>query len=380
MLAIVSAYDRDGIIDNYLIFYLTLLKRVANRLVVAVNGKLTMAGEERLMAVADEIYCRPNVGFDFGAYKDVLENYLKPGELEQYQELILCNDTCYGPFVPFEDIFARMRENSPEFWSMNYIEDPLLPHFQSYFMVASGRGICLVRDFLLQEVDSDTGNPIEACGYEHGLSEVILSSGIKTDYYTSKAEGHHDLDIFAAPDYVMKLLGLPLLKRRAFSSELAMKDNCRRAIQMIVAQGTYPLSYILENVGRIYHEDFSDILQHSYVTEMSFFEKNYVSRQEVISFCKDHKKIYLYGNGYMSILFMARFERYMNAFGGYVVSDEYYEEKPDKKEQIYRLSQIEKESPLIVAMTSKVAIQIVDRIRDRKNILFLSIDPEIIKR
>lgn len=379
-LAIISVYDADGIVDSSVTFYVKSLMDIAGRVIVAVNGELTEEGREKLRSVSDEIYLRPNTGFDFGAYKDVLRNYLQPGELGQYQELILCNDTCYGPFITFEDIFARMRGSDPEFWSMNYIEDSLLPHFQSYFMVFRGRAIGLLSDFLDKEVDSGITDPLQACGYEHGLSEVILSSGIKTDYYTSKAKGHHDLDIFGAPDYAMELLGLPLLKRRAFSPELAKKDNCRRAIRMIAEQGTYPLSYIMENVGRIYHEDFSDVLQDSYVTEMSLFEKNYVSRQEVISFCRRHKKIYLYGNGYMSILFMARFQRYMKEFGGYVVSDEYYEEKPDQKEQIYRLSQIGQEAPLIVAMTGKVAIQIVDRVRDRKNILFLSIDPEIIKR
>lgn len=379
-LAIISTYDRDGIIDDYLIFYLASLKRVANRLIVTVNGKLTETGEERLTAVTDEIYRRPNTGFDFGAYRDVLENYLKPGELEQYQELVLCNDTCYGPFVPFEDIFARMEEGDAEFWSMNYIEDPLLPHFQSYFMVASGRGIRLVRDFLLQEVESDIRNPIQACGYEHGLSERILSSGIKTDYYTSHVKGYHDLDIFGAPDYAMELLGLPLLKKRAFSDELSVKDNCRRALCMIAEQGTYPVSYILENVKRIYHRDFSEALQKQYITEVSNFEKNYAAREEVISFCRKHKKVYVYGNGYMAVLFMARFGRYMNGFGGYVVSDEYYEGTADQKEQIYKLSQIDRDAPLIVAMTAKVAVQIVNRVRDRINVLFLSADPKSMKK
>lgn len=379
-LAIVSTYDRDGIIDDYLIFYLTSLKRVANRLIVTVNGELTETGEERLTAVADEIYRRPNTGFDFGAYRDVLEHYLKPGELEQYQELVLCNDTCYGPFVPFEDIFARMEAENAEFWSMNYIEDPLLPHFQSYFMVANGRGIRLVRDFLLQEVDSGIRNPIQACGYEHGLSERILSSGIKTDYYTSHVKGYHDLDIFGAPDYAMELLGFPLLKKRAFSDELSVKDNCRRALCMIAEQGIYPVSYILENVKRIYHRDFSEALQKQYITQVSHFEKNYAAREEVIAFCRKHKKVYVYGNGYMAVLFMARFRRYMNEFGGYVVSDEYYEETADQKEQIYKLSQIDRDAPLIVAMTEKVAVQIVNRVRDRANVLFLSADPKSMKK
>lgn len=375
-LAVVSVYDREGMIDDYLFFYLSSLRVVTERLIVAVNGKLTGMGREKLAALADEIYDRSNTGFDFGAYKDVLEKYLKPGELEQYQELVLCNDTCYGPFVPFVEIFARMEGKDTEFWSMNYIENPLLPHFQSYFMAASGRGILLVRDFLLQEVDSGTRNPIQACGYEHGLSERILSSGIKTDYYTSCVKGYHNLDIFGAPDYAMELLGFPLLKKRAFSDELSVKDNCRRALCMIAEQGTYPVSYILDNVNRIYHRDFSEALQKQYITELSCFERNYATREEAISFCGKHKKVYVYGNGYMAVLFMARFRRYMNGFGGYVVSDEYYKETAEQKEPIYKLSQIEMDAPLIVAMTEKVAVQIMNRVRDRDNVLFLSVDPE----
>lgn len=51
-LAVAAVYDRDGIIDDYLIFYLSSLREVADRLIVAVNGKLTGAGREKLMVVA----------------------------------------------------------------------------------------------------------------------------------------------------------------------------------------------------------------------------------------------------------------------------------------------------------------------------------------
>lgn len=378
-LAIVSIYDRDGIIDEYLIFYLASLRVIADCLIVAVNGELTQGGREKLMTVADEIYLRPNTGFDFGAYKDVIENYLRAEELKHYNKVILCNDTCYGPFVSFENIFVQMRERDVEFWSINYIEDPLLPHFQSYFMVFGGSAIGLLMDFLENEVDSGTVNPIQVCGYEHGLSEIILSSRIRTDYYTSDVKEYHDLDIFGAPDYALELLGFPLLKRRAFSDKLSVKNNCRRALQMVVQWGNYPVDYILNNANRIYHKDFSEALQKQYITEICYFEKNYTTREEVTAFCRKHKKVYLYGNGYMSVLFMARFQRYMNAFGGYVVSDEYYKETQDQKGQVYRLSQIDLEAPLIVAMTEKVATQIADKVKERKNALFLSIDPERMK-
>lgn len=375
-LAVFSTYDPDGMVSDATVFYMTALANIAERIIVAVNGNLAKDEDIKIRKITDEIYRRPNTGFDFGAYKDVLENYLQPGELGHYKELILCNDTCYGPFVPFEDIFAQMQEKNTEFWSMNYVEDMLLPHFQSYFMVFQGKAIQLLLDFLLREVDSSIVNPIQACGYEHGLSEIILSNDIATDYYTSKTGDYHNLDIFRAPDYAIELLEFPLLKKRAFSDELSVNDNCRRALYMVAKMGTYPVSCILKNACRIYHKDFSDALQTRYITQISYFEKNLVSRREVILFCKKHKKVYIYGCGYMSVLFMARFKRYMNEFGGYVISDEYFEGAQKQEIRLYKLSQIDSEAPLIVAMTNKVAIQVADRVAGRENVLLLSVPPQ----
>lgn len=375
VLAIVSVFDPDGIVDDYVIFYLKSLKNVVDRLIVAVNGKLTNQGRAELKKVTNEIHRRPNTGFDFGAYKDVIENYLRPGELEYYGTLVLCNDTCYGPLIPFVDIFAQKKAEPPEFWSINYVDDPLLPHFQSYFMVARGRAINLIIDFLHREVDCEITEMMLAHGYEHGLSELILSSGIKTDYYTSCAVGKHDIDIFGAPDYAIKELGFPLVKRRAFSEEFIHQGNCWETLKIIREQSVYPVQYIIEHVKRVYHVDLATKMENVTTPAMGTFEKNYVSRQEVIEFCKKHRKIYLYGNGYMSILFMARFGRYIENFIGYVVSDEYYSNTICRGNRIYPLSQIGKDEPLIIALMKKSAIQVVDKVKDRRNVLFLSIEP-----
>ena len=65
--------------------------------------------------------------------------------------------------------------------------------------------------------------------------------------------------------------------------------------------------------------------------------------------------------------------------GGYVVSDEYFESAGYSGERVYKLSQIGAEEPLIVAMTGKVALQVINKVRDRVNVLFLSVDPKIRK-
>lgn len=376
-LAVMSIYDAEGVIDDYVVFYLDSLKKVVDRLIVAVNGKLTDEGEEKLSALTKEVYIRPNIGFDFGAYKDVLENYLQPEELCCYDELVLCNDTCYGPFVPFTEIFTQMRRTDAELWSINYVEDSLLPHFQSYFLNFRGEtAIKLAMNFLREKVDAGNTELLQACGYEHGLSEVILSSNIKTDYYTSKVQGFHNLDIYGAPDYAMEILNYPMLKKKAFSKNLALQDNCRRALQIIAQRKNYPVSYILKNVARMYHRDFSYALCNKYQTEIKFFERNCVSTQDVIMFCKKHKKIYLYGNGLMSFQFLARFEQYIQDFVGYIVSDEYYSGSSYHDKKVYTLSQIADDASIVVALMKRSAMEVRGKLQGRSNILFLSIESE----
>lgn len=374
-LAIMSVYDPDGIIDDYIIFYLTSLKTVADRIIVVINGKLNVSGEHKLRTVTDEIYIRENIGFDFGAYKDVLEHYLNPEEIKQYQELILCNDTCFGPLVPFEKIFCKMRDKTLEMWSINYIDDLLLPHFQSYFMVFRKNTIGILLDFLHKEVDSKAVELAQAHGYEHGLSEVLLMNHIKSGFFTYKPQQNYNIDIFKSPDYAIKYLSFPMLKKKVFSEDFYIKESCAEALRIINENTEYPLKYIQETVKRVYHREIPEKIENSFSPKIYTFGGNETERKQVIEFCRMHKKIYVYGNGYMSKLFMARFRRYFSEFGGYIVSDEFYKEDFYNEEKVYPLSNIDRNAPVIIALMRKSTMQVMDKMRGRENVLFLSVKP-----
>ncbi len=374
-LAIMSVYDSDGIVDDFIIFYLSSLKTVADRIIVVVNGKLTVSGEHKLRTITDEIYIRENIGFDFGAYKDVLEYYLKPEEIKQYQELILCNDTCFGPLVSFKEIFYKMRDKTLEMWSINYIDDILLPHFQSYFMVFRKNAIRILLDFLHREVDSKAVELAQAHGYEHGLSEVLLMNHVKSGFYTSKAQQNHNIDIFKSPDYAIKYLGFPMLKRKVFSEDFYIRENCAEALRLIDENTEYPFRYIQETVKRVYHRKIPEKIENSFLPELYTFGGNEAKREQVIEFCNKHKKIYVYGTGYMSELFMARFGRYVSVFGGYIVSDEFYRNGFHKGQKIYPLSDIERNVPIIIALMRESTFQVMDKMCGRENVLFLSVKP-----
>ena len=138
-LLIFSFYDKDGIVDQYILFLLRGLKQVVNELIVVINGMLKDEEEKKIVTLTNHILKRKNVGYDAGAYADVILNFLGKEELKKWDELVLCNDTFYGPFVPFEYIFNKMNLGKVDFWGLNYVENNITNHIQSYFLVFKKR-------------------------------------------------------------------------------------------------------------------------------------------------------------------------------------------------------------------------------------------------
>lgn len=379
VMAVMSVYDAEGIIDDYVLYYLNLLRKATDRVIVTVNGYVGAEGKERLQSVADDIFIRPNRGFDFGAFKDVMENYLPDTIWNDYQEIILCNDSCFGPFVPFEEIFHAMRGRNLEFWSINYRDNILIPYFESYFMVFSGRALGLLKSFLDEVVNGDVMDMTCAQGYEHDLSESVMQQGIRAGCYTSGQERYPNLDIYRAPDYAVEYLGLPLLKKKSFSPEMIEKENCYAALAWIKKNTDYPTEYIERAVRRNYALRIrKEDIERGHESLPYYFWKFYVSREELISYCREHERVYIYGRGYMSIFITVHFRRYMNEFGGYIVSDEYYPKEMETDETVCPLSAVDKDAPIIVALLEERAREVSGVLEGWNNVVWLSVcnDPE----
>lgn len=110
-------FDKDGIVDRYVPYFIQELRKVLNYIVVVVNGKLTAEGRKILVEVSDDLFVRENVGYDVWAYKDALE-YIGWDQLREYDALVLTNSTVYGPIFPFQEIFERMEDDPCDFWGM----------------------------------------------------------------------------------------------------------------------------------------------------------------------------------------------------------------------------------------------------------------------
>lgn len=146
-LAFYTFWEKDGIVRKYVLTYLKGLQEVADKIIVIVNGKLSLEGKEKLEKLGITILQRANKGFDFGAWKAAFE-FLGWEEVRKFDELVLTNCSNYGPVYHFSGIFKRMEDNPCDFWGLTQrqeVKNALIiagdkdsyirRHIQSFFIV-----------------------------------------------------------------------------------------------------------------------------------------------------------------------------------------------------------------------------------------------------
>ncbi len=171
-----SHFDRDAIVDDYVICYLEGLKTVADCIIFISNSGLSRKEQEKLSDIAENVIVRENTGYDFGSWKEGLERFGFEN-LEEYDEIILANDSCYGPLYPFSEMFDKMAGKNCDFWGVTK-NNAIFPHVQSFFLVFRKAvfNSAVFRAFW-QKVVPLKGKYEMVDTYEVGLSEILTKQG-----------------------------------------------------------------------------------------------------------------------------------------------------------------------------------------------------------
>lgn len=125
-----SHYDSQSIVDDHVIYSINHLSQYADIVFVSTSELLAAESLDRIRAHCRTIIIKKNEGYDFGAWKTGMDAIR--GDLDQYDKLILCNDSVYGPFYPLDDFFDKMDTNQYDVFAMTQSHD-IIEHNQSYF-------------------------------------------------------------------------------------------------------------------------------------------------------------------------------------------------------------------------------------------------------
>ena len=265
-------YDRDGIVGEYVCHYLRALKKVSDYIYVVVNGSITAGGRQKLLSVADRVDQRENYGLDAYAYRHALQECRD--QLKEYDELILSNNSFYGPVYPLEDVFSTMNTAdtaaSSDFWGitihpqlqmvinkkqkLDYVNE----HVQSYFIVFRKKVFQsrVFEQFFqnLPEID----NFLDAVVlFELELTRVLTEEGrFSYKSYVNPADFPDGNCTISYPWDLYRDGKSPFIKRKVFFEkyhEIISKNRgnqSRRLLDELKNSGSYPVELIWDDLLR----------------------------------------------------------------------------------------------------------------------------------
>ena len=301
-LCIFAHWDRDKIIDDYVIYYLKALKEVCETIIFVSDCNLETNEINKLDNIADFVIAQKHGEYDFGSYK---RGFLFAKEKNlQFDELLLVNDSCYGPFYPLKHVFEKMNKKKCDFWGITQnsyvikmtskgINFCYKPHIQTYFILLKPQTFMTFEE-LIQTVKPEKTKEDVVINYEIGLSTLLKNKGFKRAVYCDKFK-HIENCTLAKWDKLIQKYKFPFLKTSIAKFGLQLWGEQKNLFEILPQ--SYPRIFIenqQKRLGKPYSNDFKNLSCREkflhflirYTTIEVYSLAKLIDRKIISSFCR----------------------------------------------------------------------------------------------
>lgn len=368
-----SLYHPEGKVAGYVLHLLAELATVSERIIFISNGPLDVQGRKAVSRYTEEIIERQNTGFDGGAYKEVLLSYLHR-DLSAYDELILCNDTFWGPFLPLKTIFEEMEARICDLWGFSYHDNGYDALLGSYFLVFHKNIISNKRIYQYFEAAVDettTYLPPINVTFESGFFDFLTRA---CQYSYLAYTDIHNINIYDDPYHAMILGGLPLCKRRA-----VRQNYNRNSILAILSHVKYHMPYDVCLMLDDLRESFQIVIREEDLRgsmrpnseKVRYWYYTDATPLEIVSFIATSNRLYIWGAGVVGGRVYWRYARGNPKFQGFLVTKS-MQEATFLRQPIYRYDTCNlKGCHIIVGLNQENTEEVRRLLGNRPNTLYL---------
>ena len=257
-----SFHDPQGIVDEYVGFFLRELREFVERIIFLSGGPLSKEGERALRDITDELIVRANEG-DVMAYKAGLET-IEFNRSGVYDEVLMADASCYGPIYPFSELFGEMERRSCDFWGiaarMETTPNPstgsgTLPCHLSTDFIGVRREMLQSKSFgqYWQRFQGSSTSREAILNHETIFTEYFTNLGYKCETYLKcEKYGTHDPELLDIDETLIDRS--PLFKREALTHDPWLSEDhgadVPRALRVIEKTSRYDRALIWRNVVR----------------------------------------------------------------------------------------------------------------------------------
>lgn len=253
-------YDKDNLIDDYVVYYVSALKKAGCDVVFVSCKELAQTELEKLNGLVIHTITENHDEYDFGSYKRGFL-YLEP-KLSEYDELIFANDSCYGPLYPISEVFAEMEKKNCDFWGITKNNFGYIKQFKHYFVRRThiqSYFIAFKNNIFTQEFFANFINSIKheqekrdiIINYEIGLSELLIKQGYRFAVLADAYNRINNASVLKWRQLILRYkmpffkCSLPRLANRNIMTVEGYQD-------VIKEVSNYPCKLIVNNINRTY--------------------------------------------------------------------------------------------------------------------------------
>ncbi|MDR0881964.1 MAG: hypothetical protein LBP55_05420 [Candidatus Adiutrix sp.] len=216
-LTLMAHYDPERLVDPYVIHYLKALRDMGYELVLASQGRPPITGELKNILLA--AIGRLGPGWDFASWQGTFRAW---PTLFEAREILLVNDSMFGPFGPLDQIHETMSGVACDFWGLCESRE-IQPHLQSYYLVFRESAVKsqVFKDFWAELRAIDRPRSIEA---ELELTEKLARGGLSPAAYVTSGSlplaNISPIHYFWQP--LQEVFGVPFYKRDLIRGDLPL--------------------------------------------------------------------------------------------------------------------------------------------------------------
>ncbi len=358
-LGILIFYDERGFVSEYVKHLIRELKTVTTKLVVIVNGIIDECGIQELNKLSVRVIIRENIGYEMKAYEEFFFHYWDEYKNEGYDEIIMCNDSFYGPFIPMKELVDSFEEDTCDLWGINLADNYIVQVLHSYFRVFRKK---IIADGALEKYFEENKHLCINCEadavaiFEYGLFAELMDKGYTYSYYSYS----QNKDMYSQPYTLIVNNKFPIMKRKAFSKKMCDAKEINKAIQYIDKETNYDINLILTDANKKYGCAWLEINRNTVNVEIRS------KRNEIIQFLKKNPNVYIYGAGLKGRKFWGVYKKYMQNFQGFIVSDNQdMEQRELYGYPIFGYSEIDlSDSAIVVCVNEKHILEIEENLKN----------------
>lgn len=266
--------------------------------------------DDEILNALKGVFYRKNIGWDAGAYKDAICEYVGWEEIRKYDELIIANDSFYGPLYDWKDSFDIFENDDCDYWGMTgqiagNFENPyyeFLKHVHSYFL-AFKKQIILSEEFknYWEKLKYPVTFRDALVDFEISINKCLTEAGFVgqcyTDYYDIPMEKNEILP-YIKPLELVEKYKLPIIKRKALLIRNKGFVNAYNAVSYIENSCSYPVDILKEIVDGQFNS----------------------GQDNLFGFIAKYQRIYIYGHGVCGKNLAYYFKLKNISFDSFVVS------------------------------------------------------------